>query len=127
MLFYLSSLDSCNTYVNTYKILLFAVLKAQLMQTQPRLQGEFESIHRDLNIGFGKWEFDPVDLENPFQYSNGSVHLWMGGEDRVVPPTLQRYIAQRLGWINYHEVVGGGHMFAFADEMGDGILKALLN
>ncbi|KAK1408390.1 hypothetical protein QVD17_40122 [Tagetes erecta] len=101
--------------------------QAELMQTQPRLQGEFESIHRDMNIGFGKWEFDPMDLENPFHNSNGTVHLWMGGEDRIVPATLQRYIAHQLGWIKYHEVVGGGHMFAFADEMGDNILKALLN
>jgi pimeloyl-ACP methyl ester carboxylesterase len=107
-------------------VLLFCVLKAELMKTQPRLQGEFESIHRDMNIGFGKWEFDPVDLQNPFQNDNGSVHLWMGDEDRIVPVTLQRYIAQQHGWIKYHEVVGGGHMFAFADEMGDNILKALL-
>ncbi|KAK9070335.1 hypothetical protein SSX86_010736 [Deinandra increscens subsp. villosa] len=100
--------------------------QAKLMQTQPRLQGEFESIHRDMNIGWGKWEFDPLDLENPFQNSNGSVHLWMGDEDRIVPVTLQRYIAQQLGWIKYHEVVGGGHTFAFADDMGSDILQALL-
>ncbi|KAK9048306.1 hypothetical protein SSX86_032731 [Deinandra increscens subsp. villosa] len=100
--------------------------QAELMKTQPRLQGEFESIHRDMNIGWGKWEFDPLDLENPFQNSNTSVHLWMGDEDRIVPVTLQRYIAQKLAWITYHEVVGGGHTFAFADDMGSNILKALL-
>ncbi|KAK9070337.1 hypothetical protein SSX86_010738 [Deinandra increscens subsp. villosa] len=99
---------------------------AELMKTQPRLQGEFESIHRDMNIGWGKWQFDPLDLENPFQKSNGSVHLWMGDDDRIVPVTLQRYIAQQLGWIKYHEVVGGGHTFAFADGVGNDILKALL-
>lgn len=108
-------------------ILSSCVLKAQLMKSQPRLQGEFESIHRDLNVGFGKWEFDPMDLENPFPNNNGSVHLWMGDEDRIVPVTLQRYIAHRLGWIKYHEVNGAGHTFSFADLMGDVILKALLN
>ncbi|KAK9079631.1 hypothetical protein SSX86_001304 [Deinandra increscens subsp. villosa] len=100
--------------------------QATLMKTQPRLQGEFESIHRDMNIGWGKWGFDPLDLKNPFENRNGSVHLWMGDEDRIVPVTLQRYIAQQIGWIKYHEVVGGGHTFAFADDLGSDILKALL-
>ncbi|KAD4384491.1 hypothetical protein E3N88_24659 [Mikania micrantha] len=76
------------------------------MKSQSRLQGEFESIHRDLNIGFGKWEFDPMDIENPFPNNDGSVHLWMGDGDLVVPVTLQRYIAQQLEWVNYHEMMG---------------------
>ncbi|KAL8233730.1 hypothetical protein R6Q59_019830 [Mikania micrantha] len=80
-----------------------------------------------MNIGWGKWEFDPMDLQNPFQNGNGSVHLWMGDDDRIVPVTLQRYIAQKLGWIKYHEIVGAGHTFSFADEMGDNILKELLD
>ncbi|KAM0045884.1 putative dihydrolipoyllysine-residue acetyltransferase [Helianthus debilis subsp. tardiflorus] len=91
-------------------------VQVQLMLSQqPRLQGEFESLHRDLNIGFGKWDFDPLDLKNPYPSNDGSVHLWMGDEDLIVPVTLQRYIAQELEWIKYHEVTGGGHLFAFAD------------
>nr|XP_043623135.1 uncharacterized protein LOC122594909 [Erigeron canadensis] len=101
--------------------------QAELMQSHPTQQGEFESVHRDLNIGFGKWEFDPMDLENPFPNNNGSVHLWMGDEDLIVPVTLQRYIAQHLGWVNYHEVTGGGHMFPFANVASDAILEALLS
>ncbi|XP_076915609.1 uncharacterized protein LOC143575024 [Bidens hawaiensis] len=89
-------------------------------------QGEFDSLHRDLNIGFGKWEFDPLDLENPFPNNDGSVHLWMGDEDLIVPATLQRYISQQLGWINYHEVTGEGHTYAFKDGMGNTILKEIL-
>ncbi|KAK9079432.1 hypothetical protein SSX86_001103 [Deinandra increscens subsp. villosa] len=101
-------------------------VQAQVMLSQPRLQGEFESVHRDLNVSFGKWNFDPIDLENPFPDNNGSVHLWMGDEDLIVPATLQRYIAQQLEWIKYHEVTGGGHMFTFKDGMGNDILKSLL-
>ncbi|XP_076915578.1 uncharacterized protein LOC143574976 [Bidens hawaiensis] len=89
-------------------------------------QEEFDSLHRDLNIGFGKWEFDPLDLENPFPNNDGSVHLWMGDEDLIVPATLQRYISQQLGWINYHEVTGEGHTYAFKDGMGNTILKEIL-
>lgn len=99
----------------------------EAQKTQPRQQGEFESLHRDLNIAFGKWEFDPMELENPFPNNEGSVHIWMGDDDRFAPVTLQRYIAQQLPWVKYHEIARAGHMFALADGMADKILKALLN
>ncbi|KAL6989257.1 hypothetical protein U1Q18_015009 [Sarracenia purpurea var. burkii] len=89
-------------------------------------QGEFESIHRDLMIGFGSWEFDPMDLETPFPDNEGSVHLWQGDEDGLVPVTLQRYIAGRLPWIHYHEIPEAGHMFPYADGMKEAILKTFL-
>ncbi|CAK9141695.1 unnamed protein product [Ilex paraguariensis] len=89
-------------------------------------QGEFESFHCDMKIGFGSWEFDPMDLKNPFLDDEGSVHLWQGNEDGLVPVTLQRYIAERLPWIHYHEVTDAGHLLPFADGMNDAILKALL-
>ncbi|XP_007027719.2 PREDICTED: uncharacterized protein LOC18598224 [Theobroma cacao] len=91
-----------------------------------RQQGEYESLHRDLNIGFGTWEFSPMDLDNPFPNNEGSVHLWHGDEDRLVPVTLQRYIVQQLPWIHYHELPGAGHMFPHADGMSNNIVKALL-
>lgn len=103
------------------------MLQLRLMNLQPRQQGEFESLHRDLNVGFGKWEFDPMDLENPFPNNNGSVHIWMGDEDLIVHVTLQRYIAKQLGWIKYHEVPGTGHMLTYADGVINDILKMLLN
>ncbi|XP_076959727.1 uncharacterized protein LOC143635897 [Bidens hawaiensis] len=92
------------------------------LKSQVKQQGEFESVHLDLNIGFGKWDFDPL----PFPNNNGSVHVWAGDEDRIVPTTLNRYIAQQLGWVNYHEVAGGGHFFSFGDGIHDDILKTLL-
>ncbi|KAJ6900818.1 hypothetical protein NC652_026802 [Populus alba x Populus x berolinensis] len=87
------------------------------------LQGVFESLHRDLMIGFGKWEFDPMDLENPFPNNESSVHLWQGDEDIMVPSSLQRYIAQRLPWIDYHEVPGAGHLFTAIPQNLGQILK----
>nr|GME16499.1 Lysophospholipase BODYGUARD 2 precursor [Ipomoea batatas] len=96
-------------------------------QDQVNQQGDFESLHRDLIVGLGKWEFDPMDLENPFPNNEGSVHLWQGDEDGLVPVTLQRYIAQKLPWIHYHELPGAGHMFPYVDAMGDQIVKALLH
>ncbi|KAM0053535.1 hypothetical protein Hdeb2414_s0007g00260621 [Helianthus debilis subsp. tardiflorus] len=64
------------------------------VEEQVRQQGEYESIHRDLNIGFGTWEFDPTEIKNPFPENEGSVHIWQGDEDILVPVTLQRYIAR---------------------------------
>ncbi|XP_075638636.1 uncharacterized protein LOC142610648 [Castanea sativa] len=93
---------------------------------QVRQQGEFESLHRDMIVGFGAWEFSPLDLENPFPNSEGSVHLWHGDEDWIVPVMLQRYIAQQLPWIHYHELPGAGHLFPHADGMSDTIIKAIL-
>ncbi|GKV38950.1 hypothetical protein SLEP1_g46797 [Rubroshorea leprosula] len=85
-------------------------------------QGVYESLHRELMVAFGSWEFDPTDLEKV----EGSVHLWQGDEDRVVPVTLQRYIVQKLSWIQYHELPGAGHMFPMAEGISDSIMKALL-
>ncbi|XP_026411767.1 uncharacterized protein LOC113307546 [Papaver somniferum] len=89
-------------------------------------QGEFESLHRDLNVGFGSWQFDPMDLEDPFTCGEGTVHLWHGDEDLFVPISLQRYIAEKLSWIQYHELAGSGHLFPYADGINDAIIKALV-
>ncbi|MED6206723.1 hypothetical protein PIB30_029579 [Stylosanthes scabra] len=93
---------------------------------QVRQQGEYETLHRDLNIGFGKWEFSPLNLENPFPNNEGSVHLWHGEEDLMVPVAVQRYIAGKLPWIQYHELKESGHLFPHLDGMSDAIIKSLL-
>ncbi|KVI05062.1 hypothetical protein Ccrd_016584, partial [Cynara cardunculus var. scolymus] len=90
-------------------------------------QGLAESIFRDMRVGFGKWEFDPMELENPFEKEeDGSVHLWQGDEDGLVPTSLQRYIAKKLPWIHYHEIPGVGHLLPNYDGKKEAILKALL-
>eukprot|EP00268_Persea_americana_P050020 TRINITY_DN5410_c0_g1_i1.p1 TRINITY_DN5410_c0_g1~~TRINITY_DN5410_c0_g1_i1.p1 ORF type:complete len:373 (-),score=72.13 TRINITY_DN5410_c0_g1_i1:238-1356(-) len=95
-------------------------------EAQIRQQGEFESLHRDMLIGFGSWEFDPLDLENPFPNKEGSVHLWQGDQDMLVPVSLQGYICSKLPWIHYHELPGAGHMFLVADGMADAMVKNFL-
>ncbi|KAG9160872.1 hypothetical protein Leryth_008679 [Lithospermum erythrorhizon] len=89
-------------------------------------QGMYESYMRDMMIGFGKWEFDPMDLKDPFAGQEGAVHLWHGSSDGLVPVALQRYIAERLPWIHYHEIPKGGHLFCYADDVKDDILRTLL-
>lgn len=89
-------------------------------------QGVFESLHRDMIVGFGTWKFDPMDLDNPFPKGEGSVHLWHGTEDQIVPVIMSRSISQKLPWIHYHELPYAGHMFPLAEGMGDIIVKALV-
>ncbi|KAF6165955.1 hypothetical protein GIB67_012852 [Kingdonia uniflora] len=74
-------------------------------------QGVFESLHKDLVICFGSWEFDPMELKNPFPNNESSVYLWQGYEDKLIPFSLQRYVSRKLPWIRYHEVPDGGHTF----------------
>jgi len=93
---------------------------------QVRQQGEYESLHRDMIVGFGSWEFSPMDLENPFPNNEGSVHLWHGDDDWIVPVKLQRYITQRLPWIHYHELPGVGHLFPHMDGTCNTMIKAML-
>ncbi|KAG6512694.1 hypothetical protein ZIOFF_030823 [Zingiber officinale] len=96
------------------------------LRAEIRQQGEYVSLHRDLMLGFQCWEFSPLELDNPFPNNEGSVHLWHGVEDRIVPVMLSRYISQKLSWVHYHELPDAGHMFPVADGMSDAIVKALL-
>ncbi|XP_042475658.1 uncharacterized protein LOC122057576 isoform X2 [Macadamia integrifolia] len=61
-------------------------------------QSVFESLHRDL----------------------------MGYEDRLIPSLLQRYVAERLPWIRYHELSDHGHFFFLSTRFSDAMLKALV-
>ncbi|OVA03570.1 hypothetical protein BVC80_1651g77 [Macleaya cordata] len=89
-------------------------------------QGVFESLHRDLMVGFGTWDFDPMDLKNPFPENENSVQIWQGYQDRFIPLLLQRYVSERLPWIKYHEVLDGGHFMPYNTTVADAILRALL-
>lgn len=89
-------------------------------------QGVFESLYRDVLVGFGNWEFDPLDLSNPIPDNEGSVHIWQGYEDKVIPFPLNRYLSQKLPWIQYHEIPDGGHLLIFNSSIYEAILRALL-
>jgi len=86
----------------------------------------FENLRRDFMVGFAKWEFDPLTLDNLFPKDEGSVHLWAGLEDRVVPVELQRHVMGELPWIKYHEIPRGGHLIVYDSEICESILRALL-
>lgn len=63
-------------------------------------------------IGFGGWEFSPMDLTNPFPF-------------RCTYGRVTK-IAKRLPWIKYHEIAGSGHLFPFVQGMVETIVRELL-
>ncbi|KAG9135981.1 hypothetical protein Leryth_015849 [Lithospermum erythrorhizon] len=101
--------------------------------TQPNLkeysrqQGLYGSTLMDIIVGFGdSWEFEPMELENPFPNGEGIVNLWQGDKDMAISVELQRHVVSKLPWINYHEIPDGGHTFSYEANMKDEILKALV-
>uniref|UniRef100_A0A7N0V146 AB hydrolase-1 domain-containing protein n=1 Tax=Kalanchoe fedtschenkoi TaxID=63787 RepID=A0A7N0V146_KALFE len=93
---------------------------------QVRQQGLYVSVLRDTIFAFGNWNFSPLELQNPFPDNSGAVHLWHSDDDLLVPSSLNRYIAQQLPWIHYHELPGRGHMFPYEDGIADIIVKTLI-
>ena len=76
--------------------------------------------------GYSKWEFDPLDIDNPFPDNEGSVHIWQGGQDKIIPYKLNQYISEKLPWIKYHEVPEGGHFLIFDNKICEDIIMGLL-
>lgn len=97
-----------------------------LSKSKLKQQDIFDSLRRDFIVAFGKWDFDPLTLNNPFAQNKCPLHIWQGYEDKVVPVELQRYVAGRLPWIRYHEVPDGGHLLVYDTAVCEAILRSLL-
>ncbi|KVI09222.1 hypothetical protein Ccrd_012344 [Cynara cardunculus var. scolymus] len=95
-------------------------------QEKIRQQGVYESLYRDIMAGYGKWEFDPFDVSNPWPENDGAAHIWQGYEDKIIPYKLNRFLSQKLPFVQYHEVPGKGHFLAFESTLCDEIFRTLL-
>ncbi|RAL38233.1 hypothetical protein DM860_018073 [Cuscuta australis] len=95
-------------------------------QERLRQQGLHESLYRDMIMGFGDWQFSPLDLPNPFPNNEGSVHIWQGQEDRIIPSVINRHISEQLTWIQYHEVPNAGHLMIFDSRLCESIFRTLV-
>ncbi|KAK3405820.1 hypothetical protein EUGRSUZ_K02052, partial [Eucalyptus grandis] len=111
---------------NTQNCSLLSAEVRKQVQFEVGQQGEFEFLHLGLIIAFGTWEINPVDLESPFPNNEGTIHVWQGNDDTLVPVTMQRFISQQLPWIQYHELPKYGHGIPYANGMSDVITKVLL-
>ncbi|KAJ8529122.1 hypothetical protein K7X08_035957 [Anisodus acutangulus] len=87
----------------------------------------FNNLRSDFLVAFSKWDFDPLQLRNPFpENDKRHVHIWHGCEDRFINLKLQRHVSERLPWIQYHEVRDGGHLLIYDTIVCEAILKSLL-
>ncbi|KAL6616409.1 hypothetical protein ACP70R_038679 [Stipagrostis hirtigluma subsp. patula] len=89
-------------------------------------QGTYDSLCRDVTILFGTWDFDPTETKNPLPDGEGVVSMWQGREDKIVRVEIQRYVAQKLPWVRYHEHPEAGHTLPDMDGVGDEIIRELL-
>lgn len=95
-------------------------------QEKVRQQGVYESLYRDIMVGYANWEFDPSDVTDPFPDKEGSVHIWQGCDDALIPFQINRCISEKLPWIRYHEVPSAGHLLIFNSSSCESILRELL-
>ncbi|XP_009594497.1 uncharacterized protein LOC107811719 [Nicotiana tabacum] len=92
-----------------------------------RNRSVFNNLCSDFLVAFSRWDFDPLELSNPFPENGQScVHIWQGSEDKVINLKLQRHIANRLPWIQYHEVPNNGHLLIYDTTVCEAILRYLL-
>ncbi|THF99521.1 hypothetical protein TEA_002973 [Camellia sinensis var. sinensis] len=97
-----------------------------LCKNQLQEPNVFDTHRRDFVVAFSKWDFDPLDMINPYPKNESTVHIWQGYEDKVVPFSLQRYVSRKLPWIRYHEVPDGGHLLVYDSVVCEAILRSLL-
>ncbi|KAJ4724807.1 alpha/beta-Hydrolases superfamily protein [Melia azedarach] len=123
-----SVLERNPVYFNNRDIEVLKNTRGFPMLTQDKLRERtvFDTLRDDFLAGFDEWDFDPMELSNPFPQNESSVHIWQGYEDKVVPFQLQRFIWRKLSWIKYHEVPDGGHLIVHYDGLCESVLKALL-
>ena len=64
-----------------------------------------EGLVRDAELLYRSWAFDVTKIER-------RVHIWQGTDDLLVPPPINRTIADRMPGAVWHQVEGAGHFVA---------------
>lgn len=64
-----------------------------------------EGLVRDAELLYRNWSFDVATIARP-------VHLWQGTDDQLVPPAINRAVADRMPGSVWHSVEGAGHFVA---------------
>ncbi|CAM8952884.1 unnamed protein product [Rhodiola kirilowii] len=135
-----SEIDNNPLYFSTRDLEILKISPGfpMLTKSQIRKQTVFEVLRSDMLAGFGRWEFDPVDIFDPIHVKvdheedhtcptnkGSNVHVWQGFEDKVVPYPLMRHVCEKLPWLNYHEVKDGGHLLVHEAKNCNAILRSL--
>lgn len=64
-----------------------------------------DGLVRDSELLYRRWAFDVTKIHRP-------VHLWQGTQDRMVVPSINKTIAERMPGAIWHSVEGAGHFVA---------------
>ena len=71
-----------------------------------------DGLVRDSELLYRSWAFDVTTIER-------RVHMWQGMDDRLVPASINKTVADRMPGAVWHPVEGAGHFVAVgsADEL----------
>ncbi|MFO0875680.1 MAG: alpha/beta hydrolase, partial [Phycisphaerales bacterium] len=71
-----------------------------------------DGLVRDSELLYRSWAFDVGTIER-------RVHMWQGTDDRLVPASINKQVADRMPGAAWHPVDGAGHFVAVgaADEI----------
>jgi pimeloyl-ACP methyl ester carboxylesterase len=64
-----------------------------------------EGLVRDAELLYRSWAFDVAKIER-------RVHMWQGMADNLVPPAINKTVADRMPGAVWHPVEGAGHFVA---------------
>lgn len=80
-----------------------------------------DGLVRDSECLYRRWAFDVTKIER-------LVHMWQGTDDRLVPASINKTVADRMPGAVWHSVEGAGHFVAVgaADEVFAIAAKELL-
>lgn len=64
-----------------------------------------DGLVRDSELLYRRWAFDVTTIER-------RVHMWQGTDDRLVPASINKMVADRMPGAVWHSVEGAGHFVA---------------
>ena len=64
-----------------------------------------DGLVRDSELLYQRWAFDVAAIKRP-------VHMWQGTDDRLVPASINKTVADRMPAAVWHPVEGAGHFVA---------------
>jgi pimeloyl-ACP methyl ester carboxylesterase len=64
-----------------------------------------DGLVRDAELLYRSWAFDVRTIER-------RVHMWQGMDDRLVPASINKTVADRMPGAVWHPVEGAGHFVA---------------
>jgi pimeloyl-ACP methyl ester carboxylesterase len=64
-----------------------------------------DGLVRDSELLYRRWAFDVTKIER-------RVHMWQGTDDRLVAPSINKAVADRMPGAVWHPVEGAGHFVA---------------